>query len=82
MAMLTGNYRQDKVHVRNPFIGSIANKVSLIKCVRNYDRRSLRLKEAKDLADQLDNGGTVIFEVEPNLRPTFVVELRKLGLHV
>ncbi len=80
MAMLSGKYRQDKINVRNPFLGSIQNKVGLIKCIRNYDRRSLSLKEAKDIADRLDNGGTEILEVEPNIRSTFVVELRKLGM--
>lgn len=82
MAMLTGNYRQDKIHVRNPFVSVIQNKVALIKCIRNYDRRNLGLKEAKDIADRLDNGGTEILEVDPNIRPTFKVELRKLGMVV
>lgn len=82
MAMLTGNYRQDKIHVRNPFLGPISDKVALIKCIRNYDRRNLGLKEAKDIADRLDTGGREILEVRPEIRPTFVVELRKLGMVV
>lgn len=80
MAMLTGNYRRDKVNVRNPLLGSIQNKVALIKCIRNYDRRRLSLKEAKDISDNLENAGSQILEVEPDIRPTFVVELRKLGM--
>jgi ribosomal protein L7/L12 len=82
MAMLSGNYRQDKIRVKNPFIGAIQNKVALIKCIRNYDRRRLTLKEAKDISDRLDNGGSEVLEVDPNIRPTFSVELRKLGLVV
>lgn len=82
MAMLTGNYRQDKVHVRNPFLGPIGNKVALIKCIRNYDRRGLSLKDAKDIADRLDTGGLEILEVRPEIRPTFMIELRKLGMVV
>lgn len=80
MAMLSGNYRRDKINVRNPVPGSVQNKVALIKCIRNYDRRRLSLKEAKDIADRLNNGGFDILETEPELRPTFVVELRKLGI--
>ena len=82
MAMLTGNYKQDKVHVRNPFLGPIGEKIALIKCIRNYDRRNLGLKEAKDIADRLENGGREILEVRPEIRPTFIVELRKLGMVV
>jgi len=82
MAMLTGNYRMDKIHVKNPFMSSVQNKVALIKCIRTYDRRRLSLKEAKDISDRLDNGGSEVLEVEPNIRPTFAVELRKLGMVV
>jgi hypothetical protein len=82
MAMLSGNYRQDKLHVRNPYMGSVNNKVGLIKCIRTYDRRRLSLKEAKDIADRLDDSGSEVLEVEPNIRPTFSVELRKFGLIV
>lgn len=82
MAMLTGNYRQDKLHVRNPFVSPLQNKVAVIKCIRAYDRRNPSLKAAKDIADRLDNGGSEVLEVDPNIRPTFSVELRKLGLVV
>jgi len=82
MAMLTGKYQTDKVHVKNPFLNPIQNKVAVIKCIRAHDRRRLGLKEAKDIADRLDMGGKDVLEVEPHLRPAFVVELRKLGLYV
>jgi ribosomal protein L7/L12 len=80
MAMLTGNYRRDKIHVKNPFVSKIGDKIAVIKCIRTYDRRRLGLKEAKDIADRLDMAGSEILEVDPNIRPTFAVELRKLGL--
>jgi hypothetical protein len=80
MAMLTGNYRRDKIHVKNPFVSKMADKIAVIKCIRTYDRRKLGLKEAKDIADRLDMAGSEVLEVDPNIRPTFAVELRKLGL--
>lgn len=80
MALLTGNYHQDRIHVRQPFQGPMASKVSLIKCIRNYDKRRLGLKEAKDIADSLETGAIQILEVQPEIRSTFVVELRKLGM--
>jgi len=83
MAMLTGNYRRDKVTVKQAFIGSVSNKVGLIKCIRTYDKRGLSLKEAKDIADTIINSNQqVVLEVEPNIRSTFVVELRKLNMMV
>lgn len=82
LALLTGNYNKDKLHVRNPFLGPVGNKVALIKCIRNYDRRALGLKEAKDIADRLESGGTEVLEVLPEIRSTFVIELRKLGMVV
>lgn len=82
MAMLTGNYRLDKFTVKNPYLGPIPAKVALIKCIRTYDRRNLGLRDAKDIADRLENGGSEILEVNPDIRPTFIVELRKLGIVV
>lgn len=80
MAMLTGNYRLDKFTVKNPYLGPVPGKVALIRCIRTYDRRNLGLRDAKDIADRLENGGSEILEVNPDIRPTFVVELRKLGM--
>ena len=82
MAMLSGNYRRDKINVKNPFVSKMADKIAVIKCIRTYDRRQLSLKAAKDIADRLDMAGSEILEVDPNIRPTFAVELRKLGLVV
>jgi hypothetical protein len=80
MAMLTGNYRRNRLHVRNPFVSDVANKVAVVKCIRTYDNRRLTLKEAVEIADRLNNAGVQILEVDPKIRPTFAVELRKLGL--
>jgi hypothetical protein len=82
MAMLKGNFRQDKITVKQAFQGSVSSKVELIRCLRNYDRRRLSLKEAKDIADKLESGQQVVLEVEPELRPTFKVELRKFNMVV
>jgi hypothetical protein len=82
MAMLRGNFRQDKISIRQAFQGSVSSKIAFIKCIRTYDRRRLTLKEAKDIADKLESGQPVILEVEPDLRPTFSVELRKHNMVV
>lgn len=79
--MLTGRYAMDRIHVRHT-LGNTGNKVALIKCIRTYDRRNLSLKEAKDIADEIDAGVTKVLEVAPQIRPTFVTELRKLGMAV
>lgn len=80
MAMLTGAHERNNITVRNPFMGPISDKVGLIRCIRTYDRRRLGLKEAKDIADSLADAGRVVLEVEPEIKPTFRVELRKFGL--
>lgn len=82
MAMLSGNFRQDKIFIQQTFLGSSSTKIDFIKCLRTYDRRRLSLKEAKDIADRLEQGHQEGLEVEPNLKPTFVVELRKLNMVV
>ena len=82
MAMLKGNYRQDKIAVKQAFHGPVPDKVGLVKCLRALDRRRLDLKEAVDIANQLESGKQVILEVEPTLRPGFIVELRKHNMVV
>ena len=82
LALLTGNYAQDKVRIKNPHLGPLGNKIALIKCLRTYDKRNLGLKEAKDMADRMETGSTEVSEVKPEIRPTYIVELRKLGMVV
>lgn len=78
--MLTGSHNSPKLFVRNPLMRRVDKRVELIRCIRTYDRRRLGLLEAKKIIDSLDNGGTVFLEVDPELNPTFKVELRKYGL--
>ena len=82
MAMLKGNFRQDKITVKQAFHGPVPDKVGLVKCIRALDRRRLDLKEAVDIANQLETGKLVILEVDPSLRPSMVVELRRHNMIV
>ena len=82
VAMLTGSYDRNRITVCNPLMGPVSDKVGLIRCIRTYDSRRLGLKEAKDIADSLADAGRVVLEVEPEIKPTFRVELRKFGLVV
>lgn len=82
MAMLTGNFRHDKITVKTMNSAGVVNKVALIRCIRNHDRRRLSLKEAKDISDLVDAGQQQVLEVDPEYRGVFVKELRDLGLVV
>ena len=82
MAMLVGSHDRNRISVRNPLMGPVSDKVSLIRCIRTYDSRRLGLKEAKDITDSLADAGRAVLEVEPEIKPTFRVELRKFGLVV
>ena len=78
-AMLTGEYTNIiSVTGHNPE----ANRVTMIKAVRNVDRRGLGLKEAKDMCDLLSSGKPFKIEVEPPYRAMGMSELRKAGFHV
>jgi len=81
MAMLSGDMDQRKIMVRTSGYGDF-QKVSFIRSIRTYDRRNLDLKQAKEIADDLIEKGHVMLEVDTSLKPTFKVELRKLGLLV
>jgi len=52
MAMVTGNYN-DRVHLKGCFPQGQANAVACIKAIREWDKRGLGLKEAKDLYDRV-----------------------------
>lgn len=82
LQMLTGTHNSSRIQVRNPVMSSVENRVELIRCIRTYDSRRLGLKEAKDITDSLNNGGTVVLEVDPQINPTFKTELRKFNLVV
>ena len=78
-AMLTGEYT-NTIHVTGHQQG--ANRVHMIKAVRNVDRRGIGLKDAKDMCDLLSSGKAFTLEVNPSMRAMSISELRKAGFHV
>lgn len=52
LAMVTGNYN-DRVHLKGLYPMGSTNAVPCIKAIREWDRRGLGLKEAKDMYDRL-----------------------------
>lgn len=57
MAMITGNYN-DRVHLKGLYPSGQANAVACIKAIREWDKRGLGLKEAKDMYDRVSNRTT------------------------
>ncbi len=78
-SMLTGEYN-GIINITGRQPG--ANRVSLIKAIRNIDNRRLGLKEAKDMSDSLDSGKTIKLEVDPSVRIRALKELRDVGFYV
>jgi ribosomal protein L7/L12 len=78
-AMLTGQYTTT-INVPSHIVG--ADRVRMIKAIRNVDRRSLGLKEAKDMTDLLSSGKSIKLEVNPEYRAMGMSELRKAGFCV
>jgi hypothetical protein len=52
MAMVTGNYN-DRVHLKGLHPYGQENAVACIKAIREWDKRGLGLKEAKDMYDRV-----------------------------
>lgn len=52
LAMITGNYN-DRVHLKGLHFSGQNNAVACIKAIREWDRRGLGLKEAKDMYDRV-----------------------------
>ena len=52
MAMVTGNYN-DRIHLKGLHPYGQENAVACIKAIREWDKRGLGLKEAKDMYDRL-----------------------------
>ena len=73
-AMITGEYN-DRIHVRA--IGH--DRVATIKAFRNYDKRRLGLKEAKDLSDLCQMGKVITLEIDPRNRIQIEKELLAIG---
>lgn len=81
MAMLSGQYRSDRLFMRlSAASAATANKVAIIKCMREHDARQPGLKEAKDWADLLFAGQPQILEVASGGRAVAAAELRQLGV--
>lgn len=78
-AMLTGEYTTT-INVTGHIMG--ADRVRMIKAIRNVDRRSIGLKEAKDMTDLLSSGKSIKLEVNPEYRAMGMSELRKAGFYV
>jgi len=79
LAMLTGQYT-NVIYVTGHNIG--ADRVRMIKTVRNIDKRGLGLKEAKDMCDSLSAGVPFKLEINPEARSISLSELRKAGFYV
>ena len=52
LAMITGNYN-DRIYLKGLSLGGHDNAVACIKAIREWDKRNLGLKEAKDMYDRL-----------------------------
>lgn len=78
-AMLTGEYN-NIVNITGHNPG--ADRVRMIKTIRNVDKRGLGLKEAKDMSDHISVGKPVKLEIDPSVRSMVLSELRRAGFHV
>ena len=76
-SMLTGEFNGIvTIHSSTPH----ANKIWLIKALRSVGGYSL--KEAKDLCDSLESGGSIKLNVDPKNRHNALRELRGAGFNV
>lgn len=78
-ALLTGEY--NGIVTLTGVVDS-ANKVTMIKAVRNVDNRRLGLKEAKDLCDNLCSGKPQKLHIDAKNRNAILRELRDAGFYV
>ena len=78
-AMLTGEYNNIvTITGHNPG----ADRVRMIKTIRNVDKRGVGLKEAKDMSDLISAGKPIKLEIDPSTRAMALSELRRAGFHV
>ena len=73
-AMVTGHYN-DVIKLTGTY--DYRDKVKLIKCIRSWT--GVGLKEAKDIADALDNRQPQFIKVDPKYRNAAMSELREAG---
>jgi hypothetical protein len=57
MAMVTGHYN-DRIHLKGTYPQAANNAVACIKAIREWDKRKLGLKEAKDMYDRVNQRTT------------------------
>ena len=82
LAMVTGNYN-DRISLKGLFPQAQVNAVSCIKAIREWDRRGLGLKEAKDMYDRVANGNTTQYlQVNHEQYHRAVAGLRNAGFNV
>jgi hypothetical protein len=80
MTMLTGQFN-GRITLQG--VDPHANAVSCIKAIRTIDKRSLGLKEAKDIYDGLKyNAKSATLEVTANQRGKAAAELRAVGFEL
>lgn len=78
-AMITGEYNT-RITIRGT--QRYADKVTLIKTIRNVDKRGIGFKEAKDMVELAVDGQNQIVEVEPTIYVSAVRELTNSGFIV
>ena len=78
-AMLTGEYN-NIITITGHNNG--ADRVRMIKTIRNVDKRGVGLKEAKDMSDLISAGKPIKLEIDPSARAMALSELRRAGFHV
>jgi len=82
MAMITGNYN-DRVLLKGLFPQAQVNAVSCIKAIREWDKRGLGLKEAKDMYDRVAGGRSDQYlQVNHEQYHRAVAGLRNAGFNV
>jgi len=82
MAMITGNYN-DCISLKGLFPQAQVNAVSCIKAIREWDKRRLGLKEAKDMYDRVASGNTTQYlQVNHEQYHRAVAGLRNAGFNI
>lgn len=83
-ALLSGKYaRRNEVLMTGVNTTLLpANRVAIIKAIREADITRLGLKEAKDISDNLVASQPYTLSVDPLMRPAIVQNLRNLGITV
>lgn len=81
IALLTGESHTEFTIM--PFLQGmrVPSLVEMIRTIRNYDRSSPGLKEAKDMADKLLSGHAIKINCTPETRLHMMQQFRKAGFN-